>query len=296
MVYSLFLMFQLPWRLAYLRDSALQALLRADKRCPACGAAETHLVRRKHLVTQLRECSACYLRFRWPKDRVDDSYDFYQDRYSQGFTTDCPNEDTLKAMTSTNFKNTEKDYSTYIEVLRALDLKQGSVILDFGCSWGYGSWQFSQHGFEVYSYEISAPRARYASEKLTCKMLKSIADCPRLVDCFFSAHVIEHLPDPNIFWNAALQKLTPQGVIVCACPNGNPIRQTSNPAEYHSWWGKVHPLFLTPHYVSTFLKRNGLEHRLYSPPYDFEAIQSRRRVDEVSGAELLIVAWRPDTT
>ena len=36
--------------------------------CPACGEKMTTLVRRKWLVTALRECPACLLRFRTPKD------------------------------------------------------------------------------------------------------------------------------------------------------------------------------------------------------------------------------------
>jgi SAM-dependent methyltransferase len=285
-------MLTLSQRFAYLRDSAWQAMGQSDKSCPACGAPETRFVKRKHLVTELRECPLCYLRFRWPKDRPDEAHRFYQDDYSQGFTTDCPDDEKLASLTSTAFRNTEKDYSSYVQVLKALGLQLGSSILDFGCSWGYGSWQLSQAGFDVYSYEISVPRARYAVEKLRCNMIGSLDAFPRKVDCFFSAHVIEHLPSPNLLWDAALATLAPHGLIVSACPNGNPERENVAGAHYHGLWGKVHPLYITPRYVLEATKRKRLRSLLYSTPYDFGEVAARREGASLVGDELLIVASR----
>jgi len=290
--YPVHSMLRVSQRLEYLRDSALQAVRRADKSCPSCGTTETRLVKRKHLVTELRECSSCYLRFRWPKEHPDSSRHFYQDQYSEGFTTDCPDEETLLALTSTSFRNTEKDYSSYIKVLRSLGLDSGSSILDFGCSWGYGSWQLLQEGFIVYSHEISIPRARYAAEKLYCNVITSLEACPRKVDCFFSAHVIEHLPDPNILWEAALATLAPHGLIVCTCPNGNPDREEIADFDYHSLWGKVHPLYITPKYAVAAANRRGLHCLVYSTPYDFNAINARHKAADLRGEELLIIAFR----
>lgn len=285
-------MLTLPQRLSYLRDMAWQSLRRNDKSCPACSTPETKLIKIKHLVTQLRECPSCYLRFRWPKDHIEEAHRFYQDEYSQGFTTDCPNDETLKRLTSAAFRNSEKDYSAYIQVLRVLGLRSGSSILDFGCSWGYGSWQLSREGFDVYSYEISDPRARYAAEKLQCKMVRSLESLPRRADCFFSAHVIEHLPNPNVLWDAALSTLAPHGFIVCACPNGNPEREKTVGAEYHSLWGKVHPLYITPRYVMEAARRRKLRCLLYSSPYDFGEIATISESATLIGDELLIVASR----
>jgi 2-polyprenyl-3-methyl-5-hydroxy-6-metoxy-1,4-benzoquinol methylase len=285
-------MLTLSQRFAYLRDSAWRAMGQNDKSCPACGAAETRIVKRKHLVTELRECPSCYLRFRWPKDRPDETQRFYQGQYSQGLTTDCPDDEKLASLTAAAFRNTEKDYSSYIQVLRSLGVKEGSSILDFGCSWGYGSWQLSRAGFEVYSYEISVSRARYAAEKLQCKMIDSLESFPRKVDCFFSAHVLEHLLSPNLLWDAALVTLAPHGLIVSACPNGNPERENVAGAHYHSLWGKVHPLYITPKYVLEATRRKKLRSLLYSSPYDFGEIAARHEAASLAGDELLIVASR----
>ncbi|MGH9687627.1 MAG: class I SAM-dependent methyltransferase [Candidatus Acidiferrales bacterium] len=286
-------MLTLSQRVAYLRDSAWQNLGRRDLSCPACGSPGTKLIKRKHLVTELRECSSCCLRFRWPKDRPDDAHRFYQKQYSQGFTTDCPDDQSLAVLLSTGFRNSEKDFSSYVEVLKALGMQPGAAILDFGCSWGYGSWQLSQAGFEVFSYEISAPRARYAAEKLGCNVIESLEALPRKVNCFFSAHVIEHLPTPNLLWDAALDVLVPRGIIVCACPNGNPQREHVVGPDYHKLWGKVHPLYITPDYVREVSKRRKLGVEVYSSPYDLSQIAARLQPANVAGDELLIVASGP---
>lgn len=283
-------MLTLSQRFEYLRDSAWQHLRPRDQSCPACSSLSTKLIKRKHLVTELRECPLCRLRFRWPKDRTSKAHRFYQMQYSQGFTTDCPDGHALTILLSTGFRNSEKDFSSYVEVLKALGLRPGATILDFGSSWGYGSWQLSQAGFEVYSYEISAPRARYAAEKLGCRVIESLQMLPRKVDCFFSAHVIEHLPTPNLFWDAALATLVPRGLIVCTCPNGNPHREHLVGFDYHSLWGKVHPLYITPDYVQEAGKRRNFRVRAYSSPYDLSQIAARRQPADVAGDELLFVA------
>lgn len=283
-------MLTLSQRLEYLCDSAWQHLGPRDQSCPACGSRSTKLIKRKHLVTELRECPSCHLRFRWPKDRSSEAHRFYQKQYSQGFTTDCPDDQALTMLRSTGFRNSEKDFSSYVEILKTLGLRPGATILDFGCSWGYGSWQLSRAGFDVISYEISVPRARYAAAKLGCKIIERLETLPCKVDCFFSAHVIEHLPTPNLLWDAALAALLPHGTIVCTCPNGNPEREHLVGSDYHSLWGKVHPLYITPDYVREAGRRKKFRVEVYSSPYDLGQIAARSQPADVAGDELLIVA------
>lgn len=62
------------------------------------------MVKRKFLVTTLRECHACHLRFRW---------------LARGFSVH------------------EKDYSHYVAVLKAAGVRRGDRILDFRRSGGH---------------------------------------------------------------------------------------------------------------------------------------------------------------
>src|ERR1035441_3257241 len=138
---------------------------RSDRSCPSCANVQVYTVRRKFLVTALLECQNCGLRFRVPKDTDTRSRHFYQEDYEQGFTTDVPSDEQLKEMLPCRFKNTVKDYQIYINVLRAIGIEPGMTVLDFGCSWGYGSWQLREAGFKVYSYEVSKSRAEFARRR-----------------------------------------------------------------------------------------------------------------------------------
>jgi 2-polyprenyl-3-methyl-5-hydroxy-6-metoxy-1,4-benzoquinol methylase len=262
----------------------------ANAECPACGSAATTMIRRKAFVTLLYECMGCGLRFRVPKDTPNENRDFYQEEYEQGATTECPDSLHLNKLIETSFLGSQNDFSTYIGVLRTLGLKPQDVVLDYGSSWGYGSWQLMRLGCQVYSYEIGATRARYARDRLGCRMLARPSDVPTPVDVLFSAHVIEHLPNPNLLWQAARSILKPSsGIVVLFMPNGQPARASEDPSTYHLAWGKAHPLFLTARALESMAKRHGFIGRAYSSPYDLKAIADGAK-GELLGGELLFIA------
>src|SRR5262245_28563945 len=78
-------------------------------------------------------------------------------------------------------------------------LRAGDSMLDFGCSWWYGSWQLLRAGFHVFSFESRVDDRLFASTKLGCEVVENEVACGP-VDCLFSVHVWEHLPDPNLLW------------------------------------------------------------------------------------------------
>jgi cyclopropane fatty-acyl-phospholipid synthase-like methyltransferase len=228
-----------------------------------------------------------------PKDEASDSREFYQELYSEGFTTDCPADEALSRLVANSFSGSEKDFQGYVAVLKALGLEEGDSLMDFGSSWGYGSWQFRQSGFRVVSYEISRPRAEYAKTKLSCDMVESLDDMPERVKCLFSAHVIEHLPNPNVIWEVATKVLTNDGIIVCFCPNGEPARESvKGPESYDKAWGKVHPMLITPKFLQNMSARFGFRAHLYSSPYRADRISDGSIEAEVTGDELCLVARR----
>jgi 2-polyprenyl-3-methyl-5-hydroxy-6-metoxy-1,4-benzoquinol methylase len=263
--------------------------------CPACGFPISRLVRRKWLVTSLRECDACLLRFRTPKDDPISVEKFYVDEvYKQGFTTDLPSDEQLKAMMHSHFAGTEKDFSEKIDVFLGVGLKPGARIVDFGGSWGYASWQFRQAGFEVFTYEIGRERAQYAKEKLGCTMMEDLRVLDGTIDCFFSAHVIEHLPNPNILFDEAVKLLAPGGLLICCCPNGADERKHRHGLKaYHQNWGKVHPLMITPDFIKLEAANRGFAScNVYSSPPDLLDVVARRDGD-LSQSELLAIAYLP---
>jgi SAM-dependent methyltransferase len=247
-------------------------------------------VRRKFVVTALWECSNCHLRFRTPKDEPGAPEAFYADEvYKQGFTTDLPSDTELQAMLASRFAGMEKDFAHRIEALLAAGLAPGSRILDFGCSWGYGSWQMRQAGFEVFSYEIGRERARYAKEKLQCVMVEDLRTMDGAVDCFFSSHVIEHLPNPNLMFDEADNVLRPGGFFVCYCPNGAVERERRDPGDYHRNWNMVHPLMLTPDFLKREAGRRGFTQcAIFTSPVSVDDVRAMREGD-LAGDELLMI-------
>src|SRR6185369_7252599 len=87
--------------------------IRRERSCPSCGSKQSRLVYTKYLVTSLHECSDCSLRYRVPTNRGN-TQRFYEEEYEQGFTTACPTDDDLNRMLAAHFRNTEKDFGTYI--------------------------------------------------------------------------------------------------------------------------------------------------------------------------------------
>ena len=240
-------------------------------------------------------CDCCGLRYRVPRDEdVGSSGDFYQIAYKAGFTTDCPGKEELGRLVRAGFCGSETDFSGYIDVLVAAGLERGAPVLDFGCSWGYGSWQLRRAGFDVYSCEISKVRACYATQKLGCAVIEKLSDLPTKVRCFFSAHVIEHLPDPNLLWDAAMSTISDSGVVICFCPNGDPsLESRYGRRRYDMLWGKVHPLLVTPEFAVWSAQKWGFNAKLYTSPYDLTLIRQGRSSPDLGGAELLLIARRP---
>ncbi len=258
--------------------------------CPACEGLDHQVVHRKYGVTALRECRNCSLRFRTPKDDPAAAETFYVDEvYKQGFTTDLPSDAELQTMLASQFANTEKYFGYQIEAIAAAGLNPGSRILDFGSSWGYASWQMRQAGFEVFSYEIGRERARYAKEKLQCTMVDDLRTLDGTIDCFFSAHVIEHLPNPNLMFEEAAKVLRPGGVFICYCPNGAQERERKHFDDYHRNWGKVHPLMLTPEFMKGEAHRYGFTQcAVFSSPVPSDNIKALRDAN-LDGDELLTI-------
>lgn len=283
-------------KLKYFLTCASKSGARKRFFCPSCGSAKSSIVSRKYLVTTLRRCVQCELLFRAPTTTEAENASFYQETYREGFTTDTPSDSDLKNLLASNFVGHEKDYTRYIDILTALGGQRGDRLLDFGCSWGYGSWQLRRDGFEVLGYEISKPRCRYAREKLklcACDSIDSLAD--QSFDIFFSAHVLEHVPAVSEIFALAGRKLKKGGLFLAFTPNGSHDRRLRQPATWNQMWGMVHPNLLD----DRFLGRAFPNVMLATDPYDLGKIRtawSKGNVGNIvrmDGAELMAAVRLP---
>ena len=236
-------------KLRYFRSSAIKALLGRGYACPSCGDVHSSTIDRKWLVTSLRRCVGCKLLYRMPTTSVEENEAFYQSDYEQGFTTDMPSDQELAILMTSQFEGHEKNYNGYIAVLRALGVKTGAKVFDFGCSWGYGSYQLAQAGFTVDAFEISRPRAEHARSKLGVP-IRSITDSEHgAYDVFFSAHVIEHVPSVSDMIELGMRYLKPGGLFIAFTPNGSATFRTCDFGSWHTLWGLVHPQLIDEEYL-----------------------------------------------
>jgi hypothetical protein len=247
-------------KVKYFFTSASKSVLRKGLSCPSCGSNRSTIVLRKYLVTALRRCDRCQLLFRTPTTSADAGLAFYQEQYSQGLATDCPSDEQLTRMIANEFKNTEADYSTYIDVICAAGGLKGSSLFDFGCSWGYGSWQFMHRGFNV--------------------------------DIFFSAHVLEHVPSAIEAITFGMSILRPAGLFVAFTPNGSAQFRQKDEKTWTQLWGMVHPNFLDDrYYKNTFAGKPIL---ISSNPYQLDEVKLWSNGGSpslpIDGGELLLLA------
>ena len=278
----------------YLLLSARKLLLRRALRCPSCGCGESSAIDRKYLVTTLRRCSNCRLLFRSPTTCPQENEALYQEQYQQGFTTEMPLAAALRKLLETGFRGSEKDYGKYIEVLAALRVARGSRVFDYGCSWGYGSWQLAQAGYKVDSFDISKPRANYAAANLGVNIVPPESCGVSAYDVFFSAHVIEHVPRVSDMLELGLRVLGPRGLFVAFTPNGGAAYRQRNPGAFHLSWGLVHPQLIDWEYLQG--PSVGVPVVADSVPYSLEELARVSWTGKVrlklNGAELLFVLRR----
>lgn len=255
-------------KLAYFATQAHRRVLSSDEACPNCANADYVRLERKAIVTELRECTSCKLMYRFPTDPRGHGDKFYQEHYQQGFTTSLPSEEDLDKLLGSGFAGHEKSYAPHIALLKKLGARAGSSVFDYGCSWGYGSWQFKQAGFNVKSFELSKPRAAFARARLDIDIYDDLATLAANADSisaefFFSNHVVEHVPRPAEVAEIAQRVLRPGGYFVAITPNGSLGYRNRAPKGWSASWGNVHPNLISdsfwrhtfadrPHFVGSF--------------------------------------------
>lgn len=150
----------------------------------------------------------------------------------------------------------------YWAIGRYLDgLPKDAKILEVGCGLGYLTYGISKRGYDITGLDISQTAVDEATRKYG--NLYSCADLfeysrlnPEGFDLVIMTEVIEHLPDPVGFMEAAGRLLRPGGSIIITTPNRSVhhktvLWQTESP-PVHLWW-------FTEESLNWFARRLGLD-------------------------------------
>jgi SAM-dependent methyltransferase len=236
-------------RWKYLAAGAI-GRLKSSPQCPACGASTGEIVDRKFFHAFLC-CSQCHLLHRFPAESTQQTTEFYEEGYAEeGFVAEFPSEQALEQLLATAFKGIpNRDSSYHIEILRALQLQPGGLVLDFGANWGYRTWQFRKAGFSADGFEISRSRAAFG-KRLGIEICTDITKLEPVYDAVYSCHVLEHVPNPLATLQQQLALVREGGLVVAHTPNGSAAYRRQYPQSFHLAWGKVHAVFLTDRFVA----------------------------------------------
>ena len=181
-------------------DFAVKSLCKSliqSSNCPYCGSYTTTLVERKHYVLQLRKCERCKLQYRFPKDNSDENNNFYQNNYHESTVTDLPVESEIPHHITNKFKDVGRDLTIHLKTIKAI--VPSGKLLDYGSSWGYCVYQFREAGYDACGFEISQTRVEYGRQMLQVELCDSIVSFPDAsFDIIYSAHCLEHIPNPDI--------------------------------------------------------------------------------------------------
>jgi len=267
--------------------------------CPSCGGKPlSNVLDRRFGVMVLRRCSCCLLLFRTPTDTHRASIDFYQSNYTEESVTELSNPLELENLKSSGFA-TKGGLAPYIALMSRFYQDSQAKLLDYGCSWGYNTWRFTQAGFQATGVEVSQPRCDFGRKHLAVDAHYSVAGLPSDFDIFFSSHVFEHVPSPRASYDEAKRLLGEKGgLFIVITPNGSEAFRKARPSRWHELWGRKHPNFLddqfwqnllgvTPHAV---MSRN--EDGSVTAPLDSINPESLGKLSDfdISGEELIVVA------
>jgi 2-polyprenyl-3-methyl-5-hydroxy-6-metoxy-1,4-benzoquinol methylase len=268
--------------------------------CPYCGGpSPLKLLKRKKLILDIFRCDACGLIFRWPTESPEEADAYYQDEFSPNSPQiSLPNKDELDALLKNNFAGTPLDLRPKIRLLKSV--RPEGQVLDYGCSWGYGTYQLAQCGFQAMGFEISKPRAQYARDCLHVEVIDDLENLrqlpPRSFDVIFSNHVLEHLPNLKDALDLMARLLSDGGLTFHVLPNFT--GKLALGGMWLHWIGEEHPIAPTMDFFARNLHKHGFDQvRFGSSPFNdammAAILNSAGQSIQAEGDELLLLASKP---
>lgn len=203
---------------AFIAWAVRQRALRQPRTCPYCGSSRTVALGRRAFVLTLMRCEECLLKFRYPKQMDGWSEWFYQRTDTSG--DELPDVQVVRNLTNQRFAGTKYDVGRLIVLLTTFNRGR---LLDYGCSWGYGVWQFRDAGYDAVGFELSKPKATFGVTELGVEIIADYAKLESLSSSSFdfvvASHVLEHLSQIDSTLRLFSRLLRRGGKLVVLAPN-----------------------------------------------------------------------------
>jgi SAM-dependent methyltransferase len=200
-----------------LTEPGIAALESANQPCFVCGSVESEIrfrpdVRRWGYTGPfiLRACTGCGLVFNSPRLSVEELEGLYRRQY---YFFDRPAGAELRRICG-----------AYLRTMAHLQEGRAARVLEVGSAKGYMLALLSRLGWQVTGVELAGTAAAYSRRTFGVEAFHGTLESfrrerMRTFDVVLAQDVIEHVPDPAAFLEAARDSLPPGGLLVLDTPN-----------------------------------------------------------------------------
>jgi len=233
--------------------------------CPYCSSKFYTFMQRKKLLVQARKCLYCGLMYRWPVDRRREIRSFYQRFYQGQQATEIPEREKLKQLMQNKFRGSIWDKTHRLDFLRSLVNYHGTL-LDFGCSWGYGTCQYADLGLKVTGLEIDKDRASFGRLHLGLDVRSEWKEFEdrTYFDVILADHTLEHLSNLREVLEEFRMHSRAGTKLIIFVPNGSGRAARFLGVKWGPFIGEAHTVAFTMEWFSKNLPRHCFYPRFYT--------------------------------
>lgn len=205
---------------AFVTWAVIQRVLGQPRNCPYCASTNTKSLGHRFFFLSLLRCEECGLMFRYPKQTDAWCKYFYMRTDTSG--DELPRVEDVRRLMNQKFVGTKYSVSRLIDLFSTINRGR---LLDYGCSWGYGVWQYRDNGYDAVGFDLSKPKAMFGMSELGVPIIDDFTELESLsassFDYVVACHVLEHLPQIDNMLRLFSRLLRAGGKLVVLVPNAD---------------------------------------------------------------------------
>jgi len=222
-------------------------------------------MQRKKLLIEARKCQYCSLIYRWPIYFSDEPRSFYESSYDGQQATDLPASGELQQFLEKKFRGSAWDKKHRLDFIYRL-VKCRGTFLDFGCSWGYGTYQYTNLGFNVMGLDIDQYRVNFGRLHLGLDLRSNWKEFEKQThfDVILADHTLEHIANLGETLEEFRVHSRPGTKLIVFVPNGGCKSARSLGVKWGPFIGEAHTVAFTMEWFSKNLPRHCFYPRFFT--------------------------------